>query len=462
MSGNSATLPDDGRFQIDLKHNCLYFGGNLIDLDLQDFKVFRALYESSPAFLQVPEIIATAWAGTYVEKSSVHQSIPKIRKALSNCGNGNILWIPPGKRDRGYRLAWQGKDTERDRYISAKNPGDAAPGVLQSKVLSKVELTDTHLIALDIFKSPLWMYKFPSPVHLIESGRDEWRSQRIDMHGNGDRGILITARFIDRRIPDSMFYFSSNGNLEWRVDAKPNLLDHDGKLLPKAWAFMHVIVSFTSGGSTAWAALANHAGWSGCVLRINAQGKAVVQFANAGYVEWLCHTVSDGHDCLIVCGENNAYDLPFVAALGFDDPPCGSAPGGRSRYRYANGPSGNTRKYILFPRTELIRILDRPYGSAHTIEQSEDNILVQVEAAESGAHFRYHFTLGLEPKYVFPSGNYEFQHEELERAAKVTHPWIDCPEFAKPLPLKVWTPQTGWTDGTIRWRDNPWKENPAD
>lgn len=464
MSGTSANLPGNGRFQIDLKHNCLYFEGSLIDLDLQDFKVFRALYESSPAFLKVQEIIDIAWAGnntrTFVGANSVHQSIPKVRKALSDCGNGKILWIV-GKRNRGYRLAWQGKDTERDQYISAKKHGEVSSGVLQNSILSKVELTDTHLIALDIFKSPLWTYQLPSPVRLIESGRDEWRSQRIDMQGNGDRGVLITARFIDRRIPDSIFYFSSNGNLEWKVDAEPNLLDHNGQSLPKAWTFKHVIVSSASAGSIAWAALANEAGWSGCVLRINAQGTTAVQFANAGYVEWLCHTVLDGNDCLIMCGENNAYDLPFVAVLGVDDPPCGSAPGGRSRYRYANGPDGSTRKYILFPRTELIRILDRPYGHAYTMEQAADNILVQVEAAGFGAHFRYHFTPGLEPKYVFPSGDYEFQHRELERAGKVTHSWVDCPEYAKPLPLRLWTLQSGWTDGTIRWRDNPWNDDPA-
>lgn len=461
MSGNPTNLPGNGRFQIDLQHNCLYYEGILIDLDLQDFKVFRALYESSHAFLSIQEIIATAWRGTSVGENSVHQSITKIRKTLGDCGSGRILWIQ-SKRHRGYRLAWQGKDIERDQYITAKYEGEMVSTARQSSILSRVELTDTHLIALDIFKSPLWTYEFPSPLRPIEAGRDEWRSQRIDMHGNGDRGVLITARFYDRRVPDSMFYFSSNGILEWMVDAKPDLLDHDGQSLPKAWAFKHVLVSSTSIGSTVWAALTNEAGWSGCVLRINAQGSATVQFANAGFVEWICHTVADGDDCLIVCGENNAYDLPFVALLGIDDSPCGSAPGGRSRYRYANGPNGNTRKYILFPKTELINILDRPYGHAQRMEQAVDNILVAVEAAESGAHFRYHFSLGLEPKYVFPSGNYEFQHRELEQTGKVNHPWRKCPEFAKPLPLKLWTPQAGWTDGVIRWRDNPWEDDPVD
>jgi hypothetical protein len=148
----------------------------------------------------------------------------------------------------------------------------------------------------------------------------------------------------------------------------------------------------------------NDAGWSGCILRIDAHGTTTVKFANAGFVEWLCHTVADGENCLIACGENNAYDLPFVALIGIDDPPCRSAPGGRSRYRYANGPLGNTRKYVLFPRTELVRILDRPYGAAYHMDQSTENILVVVEAAEAGAHFRYHFSPTLEPKYVFPSG----------------------------------------------------------
>ena len=177
-------------------------------------------------------------------RTAYTQSKTKINKALRACGDGKILWIE-SKRNRGYKLAWQGKSLERDQYISEKSYSEASPGVLLNQIFSRVELTDTQLIALDIFKSPLWTYEFPSPLRAIEPGRDEWRSQRVDMHGNGDRGVLITARFIDRRIPDSIFYFSSDGNLEWKVDAEPNLLDYDGQPLPRAWAFKHVTVSST-------------------------------------------------------------------------------------------------------------------------------------------------------------------------------------------------------------------------
>ena len=459
MSGNSANHTGKSRFQIDLKHNCLYDEGHLIDLELRDFKVFRALYEASPSYLTIPEILAIAWTDknskTYVDPNNVHQSILKLRKMLAEHGNQKVLWIK-SMRNRGYRLAWNGPDSARGQYIVQRHQHEA--GLLPTGTLARVEIADTQVIALDILKSPLWTYEFPSSVRPVDPGKDEWRSQRVDIHGDGDRGVLITARFVDHRILDSIYYFSSNGNLEWKIDAEPNLLDRDGQALPRAWAFRHAIASSSREGTVVWAALANDAGWGGCVLRIDSQGKATVQLANAGFVEWLCPTVADQDDCLIVCGENNAYDQSFVAILGVNDPPCSSAPGGRPRYRYANAPAGSVRKYILFPKTELIEILDRPYGHANRMEQSVDNVIVAVEAGEHGSHFRYHFSPALEPKYVFPSGNYEFQHREMERTGKIKHSWIDCPEFANPLLLKIWTPQAGWKDGIIRWRDNPWKE----
>jgi hypothetical protein len=321
-----------------------------------------------------------------------------------------------------------------------------------------VEIADTSVIAVDIHKSTLWTYQLPSAVRVTDACEQEWRSQRVDLHGRGDRGILITVRFIDHRIPDSIYYFSSNGDLEWKADADPNLLDRDGQALPRAWSFRHTITSSSAEGNVVWAALANDAGWGGCVLSIDSQGKASVQLANAGFVEWLCPTKADDDDCLIVCGENNAFDQSFIALIGMNDPACSSPPGGRPRYQYANAPTGPTRKYILFPKTELIEALDKPYGHANKMDQSADNVIAIVEAGERGSHFRYHFSPTLEPKYVFPSGNYEFQHQETEKVGKIKHLWLDCPEFAHPLRLRTWTPQAGWNEKIIRWRDNPWKE----
>ena len=69
------------------------------------------------------------------------------------------------------------------------------------------------------------------------------------------------------------------------LDASSDLIDRDGGVFPRAWAFRHVIPYRTLQGMMVWAALANDAGWSGCVLSIDSQGNATTHFANGGFVE---------------------------------------------------------------------------------------------------------------------------------------------------------------------------------
>jgi hypothetical protein len=90
--------------------------------------------------------------------------------------------------------------------------------------------------------------------------------------------------------------------------------------------------------------------------------------------------------------------------------------------------------------------------------QHLDGIIVEVETGEEGAHFRYHFSRELEPRYVFPGGSHEFVHQFMEKTGSLTHAWRDCPELQSPLILRTWEPESGWYDQPIPWRDNPWKE----
>ena len=216
-----------------------------------------------------------------------------------------------------------------------------------------------------------------------------------------------------------MYYFSSGGNLEWTLEALPPLLDRNNISFEKAWTFKHVIVT---SGPTIWAALANEAGWAGCVLRVDTHGNAGVQLANAGHVEQLCSVSAAEGQHLIACGENNAFEQSFVALLGTNNPPASSPPGKYPRYRFANAPMGNSRKYVLFPNTELIAARQKPYGHASKMRQFPDDIIVEVETGADGGYFLYHFFQQLEPKYVFPSGSHEFRHRDLELAGKISHP----------------------------------------
>ncbi len=326
--------------------------------------------------------------------------------------------------------------------------------------LEKTVLEDKRLVALGRSDRILWTHVFPEPLRPFTREELEWRVQRVDLHGNGDRGVLVTARFLAPGSPDAMYYFSPAGKLEWTLEAYPPLLDRNNTSFEKAWTFKHLTVTPASKGTTVWIALAHEAGWAGCVLRVNPLGAATVQLANAGYVERLCPVSSGDEACLVVCGENNAFDQSFVGLLGINDPPCSSPPGGRPRYQYANAPAGNPRKYILFPRTELIIACQRPYGHASRMRQYPGHIIVEVETGGDGGFFLYHFSERLEPKYVFPSGDHEFWHRDLELAGRIHHTWDACPELDGPLALKVWEPDAGWHDEAMRWRDNPWRDNP--
>jgi hypothetical protein len=348
-----------------------------------------------------------------------------------------------------------------------KNPVLARKSALDAWLqgtLKGVTVKGERIVALGLEGLILWSYDLQATPREVTQDAD-WRFQLVDLHSRQDDretstpGVLATLRFLGNNgHPDTMFYFSPGGKLYWKLEADASLIDRNDAPFEPAWTFKHVVLTSTPSGHIIWAALANEAGWAGCVLRIDPQGQPNIHLANAGYVERLCHVIIGDKDCMIVCGENNAFDQSFAALLGITDEPCCSPPGGRPRYRFANPPPGFPQKYILFPRTELIAARQKPYGHAFTMRRYRDHVIVEVETGGDGGSFLYHFSQELEPKYVFPSGTHEFQHVDLELAGKIDHPWGACPELEEPLRLSIWQPSTGWLDRLIPWRDNPWKE----
>jgi hypothetical protein len=324
--------------------------------------------------------------------------------------------------------------------------------------LTNIVLEADRLVATGIANKMIWAHRFPVPLRKFPDREIGWRIQRVDFRGAGDRGVLVTVGYDSFQRPDAIHYFSSTGHLEWTVAAEPPLLDRNGTPFEKAWAIRHTIVMPTAKGYVGWVAIANDAGWAGCILRIDSRGKSSLHFANAGYVEHLCHVSVRNQDFIVACGENNDFDQSFVALLGAYVPPAASPPGNRPRYRYKNAPTGTPLKYILFPLTELVAARRAPYGHAWTMRQFQDDIIVNVETAGEVGYFLYHFSTLLKPKYVFPSGGHEFMHQELASAGKVDHSWSACREMDRPLLLKVWEPAKGWRNTQTRWRDNPWRD----
>lgn len=323
--------------------------------------------------------------------------------------------------------------------------------------VESVAISGNSLLAFNRKTRILWSHEFP---HALRSNPEElsWRLRVVDLDGIGEKGVTFVARFESQSHPDTLVFFSPTGKVHWELDADPPLLDRRGQPFDRAWTYTHAVMVRTAKGIELWAAFANLAGWAGGIMRVRAGGSAAVQFANTGYVERLCPVSLPDGNFVIACGENNDYDDAFVALLGSADPPSCSPPGERLVYRFANAPTGHPRKYVLFPKTELIWAQSKPYGAATRIAEHADGVIVSVATADDGAYFLYHFSKDLEPRYVFPSGSHEFVHRQLEKSGAIPHAWPNCPELQSPLILRIWEPDSGWYERPISWRDNPWKE----
>jgi hypothetical protein len=323
-------------------------------------------------------------------------------------------------------------------------------------------LADNRLIVFDRKARLLWAHEFPDPLPQCTADELNWRLRFIDLNGNGDRGVLLAIHFLNATKPGQLLYFSSEGKIEWMLELRPNLRKLTGEAFEDAWAITHLITIPEAVGQAIYLTMGNHAGWGGCILRVDGKGTSTVRFANAGHVERLCLVGVPDDRLIVACGENNDFDCSFVAFLGVDDPPSCSIPGNRTVYRFANAPDEVPRKYILFPQTELIIARKKPYGHARHMRHYPGRVIVEVETSGDGGAFLYHFNEYLEPMYVFPSGSHEEFHKSLEAAGAIGHPWLQCPEMHKALVLKVWTRNSGWQEQEIPWRDNPWKDDPGD
>ena len=424
---------------IDLEHDCLILRGQPLELGRRAFALVRFLYEHWPAQYQATQLLETVWDDVHVGENTVHQTARRIHRQLEARGLLEIIDIEGSHS--GYRLL-----LPKRRKVQEE--------------IERVVLTENRAIAMGVSGTELWSFEFPARLRRFSSAELEWRVQRIDLSGDGDLGVAIAASFRETGPPDIVFYLLSDGVLQWKTEALPDLMDRGGGHFELAWHIRSMIPVATQRGPEVWVALANDAGWAGCILRFDRDGAATVQFANSGFVERIAQvTLSSGEQAVIAAGETNAFEQAFVALLGVNDPPSRSLPGDiLPRYRYENAPEGNPRKYILFPNTELIRSQRRPYGHVQNLAVFPGRVLVEVETGPEGAFLRYHFSEELDPVFVFPSGNHEYRHKILEEEGKIAHSWRKCPELDAPLVLDVWERATGWQKRQIPWRDLPWKE----
>jgi len=325
--------------------------------------------------------------------------------------------------------------------------------------VERAVLTGSLLTALDGLGSPIWTHRFAGNLWQPSAADLPWRVQVVDLEGGGSPGVLAVCSRIQEASPrqsvtDELFYFTPDGHVRWTLSCRPKLLDFDGKEFESVWSCSHVIAVPNGKQQMLWVGVDHSWRWPGTVMRVDPNGSASIQFANAGWVDRIYRLTRPTGEFVVLAGENNAFDRSFVAVLGINDPPSCSPAGGAARCSFANAPSGTPRDYLLLPTTEMLAATDAPYGAADGFSQTGDGGFISLvgAASDNSAILLYEFSGETEPRSVMPSGSCPTVHRRLEEQGRLNHTWAACPELQEALMIRHWRRGRGWQDQEVPWR----------
>lgn len=317
----------------------------------------------------------------------------------------------------------------------------------------RVLLQGGLLTTFDGTGTPVFEYRFRGVSRQLPDSELLWRVQIVDFEGNGRNNVVAAVRRDDET--EELFCLSPSGVVEWTLPCRPPLVDVNGHPFEPAWRFSNIVHgSDGRGGQVLWVSIAHLTRFPGCVLRVDRHGTSRLQFANAGNVQALARLARPDGDLIIAGGVHNGFDQAFAAALGPNDAPSTSPlnSGGPSRYRFGNAPRAPCRAYLLFATSELSLVYGNPYGHVRRIGVVGEEITVEIDAPLGNSYLMYSLSSALEPRLVSPSRGYFVQHDSFRKEHRFDHSSSTCPETARPMVVRRWTPASGWSDRQAPWR----------
>lgn len=186
--------------------------------------------------------------------------------------------------------------------------------------------------------------------------------------------------------------------------------------------------------------------WPGLALVIDAQGRLVDEFVNAGWITWIRASVDGRY--LFAAGINQEFNASMLAVLDAGHP-SGSSPVDRGEgFACTTCPQGRPVKYFVMARPELHAFGGQPVEVARVAAYDDGGFALRVPAAAEtllSAEVIYEFTKDLRLTYATASDQYWDWHRRLEARGSLAHPASACAERAG-FSVREWTPETGWKE----------------
>jgi DNA-binding winged helix-turn-helix (wHTH) protein len=491
---SDADLPvvNFGEFRMDFHLRGVYSGPQKIKIGAMPFNALEFLVRNRHRVVSKDELLKNIWGGERT-RGTVEQAISQLRRVLrDNSAEPRYIETIPG---HGYRfiahvLIPVTTNAEQDRATSIADvvpdpPADevsaAVPEITTSRdwvfylprrmtafwlAVALVGCIAAVVVALH-FREPqiagvtangytlvakgtggnvLWTYRFDAALQDNLSEAWNWRTQIVDLNGDGKPEVLVAAAFVNPQEPngwDEIFCFSSRGRLLWsyrpEIHMEFNTADLNGP-----WYVREMIVVDEGPAKSIWVAVAHIVWWPAFVIKISPDGGHETMFTSSGAIFTLLSVRTKLGAYVLAGGVNNEYRMASMAVLAANGPPATSPQSDGAKYQCIRGcPGARPYRYVLLPRSEVNVGSDRPYNWVRAMRTRPGGITVVTDESVTGAGQYFDFSEELQPERVIYSDDYADLHKRYEIEGRIAHSFDLYPERRTPALVRVFDENGG-------------------
>jgi DNA-binding winged helix-turn-helix (wHTH) protein len=465
-----------GEFRLDLDLRSLYRGSERIKVSPKPFSTLEYLARNHHRVVPKAELLDAVWGGQR-EISTVEHAVSQLRRVFGDdAEKAQYIETLPGQ---GYRLVAEvhnptPESGEVGLAIHSASVEHSNRRVLLSILaavallicvgafaairhfgrqprVARTVLSRNALAAMDAGGAVLWTYAFDT--QLKEPPREEsaWRTQIVDLNGDGVTEVLMTAQFeTEDSIPkEELLCFSARGKLLWRY-RPDNRFAFGSWEVNGPWVFSHVLVARENGSKrSVYLAVHHTPSWPSFVVRLSPAGTAKLVFVSSGNVRALRRFQMGSGSYILAAGINNEYRQASLAVLAENGPPS-TSPQSEPTFQCARGcPVATPYRYILIPPSELSRASEMPYNYALHIVALPSGVSVLTDELGWDRGAIYEFSRELQPERVIWGDNYREIHRQFEREGRIKHTYENCPERSSPAILRVCDQDGKWSEVSV-------------
>jgi len=322
---------------------------------------------------------------------------------------------------------------------------------------ASVRFAGSRIETLDEQGNRLWTHQFSRPFEgsIIDTRPFQQFVRIADLFGNGGREVLVVVPSRLGGNPDDPPYveidcFAQGGELLWSYVPAERFRfgEHD---IGAPWHPMDILLTRRGSGQAIWVALADSLWGDSYVVNLDVRtGRPTLRYVNTGVIRTL-RELQGSPTYLFVGGFNNEHDGPSIALMDENTPFAASPQTAGTRHRCTSCPPGAPDYYFVLPRSELNTVKKYYEDSVWDVDVTPQGFAAAVleygpSAGDVRTFYGFRIRPTVRPIEVRYGSMYDITHRDLERRHVLNHVLDMCPERLSPAPIRMWTPEQGWTN----------------